>query len=739
MRVSARFLLVAITLGTTHAWGQGASTAPHVGYVYPAGGRHGSVFRATVGGQFLRNVTSVHVSGEGVRATVIQHYRPLKNLNKQEREELMARLARRRAELTGKAPEAPQTQEGRPQESTGQLEHPLLADLEKKSLPELEHVWHMLLPPKNLKKKQINAQIAESVLIEVTIASDAAPGSRDLRLRTPAGLTNPICFQVGALTEFHELEPNDARGAGTTVNAGPFEPPITLNGQIMPGDIDRFAIRARRGQKLVIEAHARRLIPYLADAVPGWFQATLTLYDRKGREVAFVDDYLFSPDPIMLFKIPETGQYELEIRDAMFRGRQDFIYRIDVGERRFISGDVDLGGRVVADDVKGQKGAFNVMPQADEVEPNDSNKRAQTVTLPVIVSGRIAKARDVDVFRFKGHAGDDVVAEVYGRRLQSPIDSLIRVTDFAGTVLLLNDDYEQKQGHLNKDMGLFTHHADSHVSVRLPRDGWYYVQVADAQNRGGREYGYRLRISPPQPDFAVHVAPSSLNAPAGGTVSVTAHAIRKDGFQGQIDLTLADARSGFKLAGNHIPAGRDRVRFTITLPPRPLDEPVVLDLEGHAEIAGQTVARPVMASEDMMQAFLYRHLVPSGGLMIATTATRGRGLAMRLAGDKLVRLPAGGTADVQVTIPRIPWLRELDLILNEPPEGIRIEDVKVVQDGLVLRLKADGDSVQAPADNLIVDVFRKQEAGQNAEKAGRQARRISLGSLPAIPFEIVPR
>ena len=50
--------------------------------------------------------------------------------------------------------------------------------------------------------------------------------------------------------------------------------------------MDRFRFRARRGQQVVIETYARSLIPYLADAVPGWFQATLALYDDKGKEVA---------------------------------------------------------------------------------------------------------------------------------------------------------------------------------------------------------------------------------------------------------------------------------------------------------------------------------------------------------------------------------------------------------------------------------------------------------------------
>ena len=55
-----------------------------------------------------------------------------------------------------------------------------------------------------------------------------------------------------------------------------------------------------------------------------------------------------------------------------------------------------------------------------------------------------------------------------------------------------------------------THHADSYLMVKLPADGTYYVHLGDTARNGGEEYAYRLRISPPQPDFALRVVPSSV-------------------------------------------------------------------------------------------------------------------------------------------------------------------------------------------------------------------------------------
>ena len=80
-------------------------------------------------------------------------------------------------------------------------DHPLLRDLESKSLRELAHVKEMIFFSRT--KLQPNRQLAEMVLIEVTIDADAAPGNRELRIKAAAGLSNPmvlsICHAPGSL------------------------------------------------------------------------------------------------------------------------------------------------------------------------------------------------------------------------------------------------------------------------------------------------------------------------------------------------------------------------------------------------------------------------------------------------------------------------------------------------------------------------------------------------------------
>ena len=290
----------------------------------------------------------------------------------------------------------------------------------------------------------------------------------------------------------------------------------------------------------------------------------MSIYDSNGNELAYDDHYLFHPDPVLYCKIPKDGQYVLEIRDALYRGREDFVYRIAVGELPFVTSVFPLGGPAGTETAVELKGwnlpvqkltmdakdkepgiiplsirrgevisnivpfAVDTIPECLEQEPNNDPADAQQVALPIIVNGRIDKPGDWDVFRFEGRKGQEIVADVDARKLDSPLDSVLKLTDADGRQLAFNDDYG------DKGTGLSTHHADSYLTAVLPADGAYYLYIGDAQHKGGPEYGYRLRISEPRPDFALRVVPSSINVRAGASVPITVYSLRKDGFSGEI-------------------------------------------------------------------------------------------------------------------------------------------------------------------------------------------------------------
>lgn len=189
--------------------GQPNARAPHIGYLYPAGGQRGTEITVTAGGQNLRGGRQVHISGTGVRAEVLQFCPPLLNLGAEERMEIQRRFREafitKIEELTGKpladlrekAADKSKSSDAKPTEKSKDAaasqtpeatlkipEHPLLDNLDKRSLRELVNIRMSLFPDRN--KLQMNRQIAEGVQLKITIAPDAEPGSRELRIQTAA-------------------------------------------------------------------------------------------------------------------------------------------------------------------------------------------------------------------------------------------------------------------------------------------------------------------------------------------------------------------------------------------------------------------------------------------------------------------------------------------------------------------------------------------------------------------------
>ncbi len=545
-----------------------------------------------------------------------------------------------------------------------------------------------------------------------------------------------------------------------------------------PGDVDRFRFRAKEGQQLVIETEARSLIPYLADAVPGWFQATVSLYDSRGNEVAYADDYGFNPDPVVFYKIARSGEYELEVRDSIYRGREDFVYRIAIGEQPFITQMFPLGGKEGSDTVASIDGwnlpkkelsldtqpgnesirkavyydgkqISNSMPYAvdslsevNESGYNDGIRDAQSINVPVIVNGRIEKSGDVDVFRFSGKAGEEIVAEVFSRRLNSPLDSVLKLTDSAGKVVQLNDDYVIKDSYLHKDIvGLVTHHADSYLTAKLPSDGNYYVHISDSQSHGSASHAYRLRISRPQPDFALRTTPSSLTVKAGSLAVMKIHVLRKDGFDGAVELQLKDSRAGFDIDGGRIPAGCDAINVTLNAPVIQPEAPVILTLQGSAEVGGKTITHTAIPAEDMMQAFLYRHLVPSEELMVNVQKKKWSAPRVKLIGDSPVPVPAGGSVEVTLKVVGKRWIpKKMTLALKHGPDGISLEKTTVAGRKVTFVLKADKDAMEKGfRDNLIVEAFNEYTPKPKKGTKSTQKKRNPIGFMPAIPIQIVAK
>jgi hypothetical protein len=119
-----------------------------------------------------------------------------------------------------------------------------------------------------------------------------------------------------------------------------------------------------------------------------------------------------------------------------------------------------------------------------------------------------------------------------------------------------------------------------------------------------------------------------------------------------------------------------------------------------------------------------------------------------------VRITVGGVGRASVALPAGPRRDGARVVeLNDPPPGIRLTGSKERGNSIDLELAAAPDAVAGLKGNLIIDLFVERSdpprpaAGTappapapppaTAVNPPRAIRRVPLGQLPAIPFEIV--
>lgn len=552
----------------------------------------------------------------------------------------------------------------------------------------------------------------KTLTLAVTVAADAELGQRDLYVETPAGVSNGFHFFVGQLPEVNEVEPNNDPAKAQALPALP----VLVNGQIDgSSDKDFFRFEAKAGQTLVFAVDARAILPYMADAVPGWLQVVLTLYDAQGKELAYADGFRYQQDTVLIFKVPADGQYLVELRDSLYRAREDFVYRLRIGTLPLITDVYPLGGKrgttvpvqlhgvnlaQTALDVKippdgprimwlettGQgltsnrvKFDADNLDESTEVEPNDTPQQATRVNVGSVVNGRIGKPGDLDYFVVKAVAQQNLVFEIRARRLGSPLDSVLTLFDPKGQKIAQNDDIE------NADEPPLTHQADSRLEFKTPADGDYVLRINDAQRKGGEDYAYRLNVTPDRPDFDVRlVSDLPQRLAAGDTAVATLSAIRRGGYAGEIRLSLQDAPAGFVLRGGMISEKHgwedgNETRLTITASADAAPGILTPRIVARAQIEGQEVVRQLVPTVMVKQAFSINHLVPVPECLVNIAARApGFELATDVPADGALEVVPGGEVKVPLKAVRDAGLvAAIDLTLDQPPWGFSAKPVQI--------------------------------------------------------------
>jgi hypothetical protein len=167
--------------------------------------------------------------------------------------------------------------------------------------------------PVELKASGFNLGGTETIRVDLT---HVRPGRIPIRIKTSAGFSNEIPFEVTDLNQTSEIEPNDDTKTATPILDG-----SDISGVIgKPNDVDFFRFKLDKPTRMLVEAYARRIGSPL--------DAIVTLHDAAGATLVTNDDAA-GADARLTRDLP-AGEFLLSIRDLGYAGTPAHAYRLSV-------------------------------------------------------------------------------------------------------------------------------------------------------------------------------------------------------------------------------------------------------------------------------------------------------------------------------------------------------------------------------------------------------------------------
>jgi hypothetical protein len=576
-------------------------------------------------------------------------------------------------------------------------------------------------PAKDPKKPWELPGVGE-VKMRVTVAPDAALGVREYRVASARmGISTVGQLVIGDEPEAVEKEPNNDIEHAQEVTL-----PCVVNGRLQDGeDMDCFKFKATAGQQVVFTALCARLEDKIHD-LQEHADPLLVLRDMAGNELARNDDY-YRADPMFPYKFEKAGEYVVQIRDVNYHGNPHWVYRLTLTTRPYVTAIVpcavrpgqsnelhvtgfNLGDtRTVRLDVppdtppgiwmtqlRFPNGVSNLIPllvsdvpQTTIGSPNSAaSGQAKPITaalqtappstsntvlsLPGGVNSWLATEGQVDRYRFHAKANVGWGFEVTSRRLDSEMDSEIKIRDAKGAVLASNDD---------------TFGKDSYLEWQAPADGDYTVEIRDLAGHAGPTYFYNLTAHPLPQDFLLHCDPGRAMIAPGNRTSWYVQVDRKHGFAGPITVEVKGLPAGVTVTPLTIPPEVSVGTLIFSAAPDAKVDASLVQVIGTAQLPGENGKSVTVSHEARPRMEVY---VPGGGRGQLDGVTQGVAVTETndlevTANTQQVTLAPGGTAKIEVTLKRRPdynkpvtldvRVQHLGQVFVDPlPPGVSVDD-----------------------------------------------------------------
>jgi hypothetical protein len=397
-----------------------------------------------------------------------------------------------------------------------------------------------------------NGKDPAKLRVKLEVPADAPIGFHAIRLATERGVSNLRLFCIDDLPQVAEVETNRNK---TTPQA--LAVPSVVAGRIDVEKSSYFQISARAGERMSFEVLGRRL--------GSAFDPEIRILSAKtGKEIAYSND---SPglqtDARLTHTFKDAGDYLIEIRDVAFKGGPDYLYRLRIGDfpcattpipmamKRGSKASVSFAGPT-ADGVppvdvsaptdpaitsvsvapKGVNGLYgwpvelliSDFDEAVEQEPNNEIAKANRVSVPGGITGRLAEKNDLDYFVFAGKKGQRLLIDGHTAEQHSPSLLYMVVKDAKGAELAKSNPQANPP-------------ADQHIDFTPAADGDFCLEVQHLNYVGGPSESYRITIKPHEPGFDLSLGIERFDVPQAGAVSIPVFVTRRD-YPGPIEVTV---------------------------------------------------------------------------------------------------------------------------------------------------------------------------------------------------------
>lgn len=436
----------------------------------------------------------------------------------------------------------------------------------------------------------------------VTIAADCPTGLYEARIMTRLGISSSRVFCVGSLPEVTQTKPNTtlATAMELTLNS-------LCNAVMTQRAVDHYVFSARKGQRVIVDCATR--------GIDSKLDAVLIIADAGGRDL-LVERRGGALD----FLVPDDGRYVIKVHELTFKGGPAYYYRLSLSELPPQALVARMPSTKPVNSFSWPPQGLPEQPAAAEVEPNNDRSRAQKISLPCDIAGNFFPAADVDVFEFDAKKGDVWWVEVASERFGLPTDPSILVQHVSrtGDVEKLTDVAElsdipspvkvSSNGYAYDGPPYNAGSSDILGKLEIKEDGLHRLQLSDlfGGTRNDPRNIYRLVVRKAAPDFALvswalhmelrngdrNAVSKPLALRGGATMALEVVAIRRDGFNGDIELAMDGLPEGVSAAGLKIPAGQSRGLMLVTAhqnAPRAIGGG---NFTGRAVIDGTEVKRP---------------------------------------------------------------------------------------------------------------------------------------------------